>query len=141
MLYAVVPATLQDVKKSRDIAGCVHMRVFSRITNASLRREVHDALRFVLREYPLHRSAVREIGPNINKTVIAIEPGETRLLQPDIVVIVEIVETDNFIASLPQAEGQRIADKASCTRNKNLHSYASDETYASVSNCCRNFCT
>ncbi len=41
-----------------------------------------------------------------------LQPGQPRLFQSPVVIIVEIVVADDFIAALQKAQGQRRADKA-----------------------------
>ena len=55
------------------------------------------------------------------ESLVDLNPRQARLLQINIVVIVKIVDTDDLIATLQQAQCQGGADETRGPRNQNSH--------------------
>src|SRR5688500_1821057 len=114
-------AALQDVQRSGQVAVGVGVRVLDRVAYARLRREVHDALVCALRERRFHGRSVREVDSLEAESLLRLEPGEAGLLERGVVVRVEVVEADDFIAARQQAFGDVVADETGGTRDKDSH--------------------
>jgi hypothetical protein len=71
--------------------------------------------------------AVRDVELRKTETGISLELGETRLFQPDVIVIVQIVNSDNPLAAIKQRPGDMKADEAGGARKKNRHPRSDDE--------------
>ena len=97
------------------------MRVFQRIANARLRREVNDALRSRRGEQLFDALAIDEIELVERKAVAPLELLEARLLQPHVVVAVEIVEPDHLVAAVEQRLGGVESDEARGTGDEKFH--------------------
>jgi hypothetical protein len=99
MLDAVVPTTLENVRKAHHIAVDVCERILERIAHAGLRSQMHDALELPRREQVRHARTRGQIQLYELKVRITLEHLESRFLERHFVVIVEIVETDHLIAA------------------------------------------
>ena len=102
VLDAVVPAALEHVERAGDVAVDVRLRVLERITHAGLRGQVDDARKFLAREQRLHAALVGEIHLHETELRLPLEDGEARALQVRVVVVVEVVEPDHFVATRQQ---------------------------------------
>ena len=79
------------------------MRVNQRVSHAGLGRQVHYALRLVLAEQRLHCLLVFEIDPRLGETVMIEQRREATQLEIDVVIIVKVIETNDFIAPFQQS--------------------------------------
>ncbi len=94
------------------------MRVRERVAHAGLRRQVDDARERVPREQRLHRGAVGEFDP-LEREARMRKPLQPRLLQPRVVVIIQVVDADHRLAARQQALSQVIADEAGSAGDEN----------------------
>ena len=76
-----------------------------RVTHASLGRQVDHALRLVRREGGLDRAAIGQVRVHVHVVGVAGKPFQPRLLEADVVVVVEVVEADHLVAALEQPQG------------------------------------
>jgi hypothetical protein len=67
MFHPLPTAPLEDVQKTDEVAVHVGARVFERIADARLGREVHDGVEPIFPEQPFHRLPVGEIRPDERK--------------------------------------------------------------------------
>ncbi len=58
VLHVVLPAPFEDVQKTDEVTINVGMRIGQRVTDAGLRREMHDALRLFLSKKLFHAATV-----------------------------------------------------------------------------------
>ena len=61
MLDSLLPAALEHVQKSGDVALYVHVRILDRMAHARLRRQMHDRVELFAVEDLLHGPAIRDI--------------------------------------------------------------------------------
>jgi hypothetical protein len=99
VLDAGLPASLQDVAESDEVGIDVGSRVLQRVADARLRTHVDDRLRSLHAEEARHSRAVCQIEAMEAEARVARQLGEPCLLQPGIVVVVEVVETDHLVAA------------------------------------------
>src|SRR6267143_3391956 len=82
---------------------------------------MHDCTEFAGGEKLAHRPALDDVE------LVKEEPGtrtqalEARLLEPDVVVVVQIVDAHNLVAAIEQLVRQRRTDESGSSRDKNLH--------------------
>src|SRR5688572_29308618 len=74
-------------------------------------------------ERRLERSFVGEIDlvEGEARAARVVQPGETILLQADLVVVIEVVDTDHLVATREQAFGQCRADEPGGPGYENAH--------------------
>jgi DNA-directed RNA polymerase subunit RPC12/RpoP len=123
VLDAVVAAALQHVHRADDVAVDVGVRVLDGVTHTGLGGEVHHAL---------HTGACKQCGHRrtiLQRVTVATEPRvrgqlrESRLLQTDVIVVVDVVHTDDLVTARKQAAGDVESDEAGGAGNHDFHSY------------------
>lgn len=112
MPHAVMPAALEDVQEAGDIAVHVHMRIGGGVAHAGLRGQMHDTIGLVRREQVFNRLAVGQVGGDVGVGRMVLEAREPRLLQGHVVVVVEVVEADDFVTAGQEDLGYVGADEA-----------------------------
>src|SRR5688572_10668992 len=100
VLDAVVPAAFEHGHRSLDVAIDVGERSLNAVPHAGLRTEVDDSLNFLGGEQLGHSVAIGEIKLHELESLKAFQNVETRVLQRDVVILVEIVEPDDLVAPL-----------------------------------------
>ena len=98
--------------RALDVAVDVRERVLDAVAHAGLRAEVDHAREFLGGEQLRHAVAVGEIELDELEVSVALEDGEPRVLQRDVVVLVEIVEPDDLVAALEQQLRRVKADES-----------------------------
>ncbi len=91
------------------------------MAHAGLGAQVHDALKLLAREQLGHAGLVGQIEFHEAEAALAIELRQARALQGDVIVVVEIVDTDDLIAARQQALRGEVADEARGTGDQQLH--------------------
>ena len=108
----MVAHALQDVQEARDVRVDVGVRVHQRIAHARLRRQVHHAVELLRRRRgpasPRGRRC-RCAGRRIPAARSSC--AEPRLLQRDVVVVVEVVDARDPVAPRQQPSRQVEADE------------------------------
>ena len=122
MLDPVMAAGFQHIDETDQIGIDVGVGILDRIAHPGLGRQIHHPPRSVVGEgFGQHRP-IFQAGPRLGKTGINLQAGQPRPLQIHVVVIVQIVETDDFVAALQQAQRQRGADETGAARDQDFHS-------------------
>jgi hypothetical protein len=121
VLHAGMPTALEHVHEADEVAVHVGMGVLQRIAHASLRREVDDAVEAFGREEGFHARPVGDVELDEAESVVRLQAGQPVLLEPDVVIVVEIVQADDLVAALEQAQGRGHADKSGSAGDKDLH--------------------
>ena len=115
-------AAFDDVQEADDVGLDVGVGVVRGVAHAGLGGEVDDALRSVGGEGVFDGVAVGEVGDDLGEAGAAFEAGEAGALEVDVVVVVEVVEADDFVAAVEQALGDVRADEAGGSCNQKFHS-------------------
>ena len=100
MLHRVVAAGLKNVVEADHIALNVGIRVGDRVPHTSLGTEVDHNVRVVLLEDAVDESFICEIAFNKGIVLELLEFSQSRFLDADIVVVVHVIQTDNFCVRL-----------------------------------------
>ncbi len=79
------------------------------------------AFELLAREQLRHAGAVREIQLHEAEARLLLELREARLLESDVVVVVEVVETDDLVAAREQLRRSMKADEAGRAGDQYLH--------------------
>ena len=103
MLNLVVAAAFQNIDEPNDIAVDVSMRVLQGIAHTGLSREIDDFLRLMFLKCRVHAWAVGNIESKVGKISMVFDSGQSVDFKTDFVIVVQIVDTNNFIAPLQQA--------------------------------------
>src|SRR4051794_5063763 len=102
MLDAVVAAAFEHSQRALNIAVDVRERRLDAVANAGLRAEMNDASELLRCEQLCHRFAIGEIELDELEVLASAEDLEPSVLQRDVVVLIEVVETDHLVAALEQ---------------------------------------
>ena len=112
MLDAVVAAALEHGEKPREVAGGVRVGRRDRVAHAGLGREMNYAGKPLAGEQLRHRGLVGEVDAGETKPGVTVQPLEPGPLQGGIVVVVQVIESDDLIAARQQALADVVADEA-----------------------------
>ena len=120
---STVPAAFQNVHETFDVAVGIGMRIDERIAHAGLGGEMHDAPDRLLGKKScmpcrLARSSLTKL-----KSFMRRQLGEPGLFQSHIVVVVEIVEADDLVATVQEALGHMKPDESRRAGDKNGRSF------------------
>ena len=101
-LAAVVrmPAGLQNVVEADEVGLNVSVRIGNGIPNPRLRRKIYHKLRLLLSKQLLHRLCVRNVPAHKFPPALILlrrsaDPGQSPVLDGRIIVVVQIVDSDN----------------------------------------------
>ncbi len=121
VLHAVVPAALQDVAETDQVGVDIGRRVLQRVAHPGLGRQVHHPLRAMLAKHPVHRRAVGDVLANLGIARVVLRARQARLFQRDIVIVVEVVNANDLVAALQQAQGEGTANKTGTAGDQDSH--------------------
>ena len=99
----------------------VGVRVVDAVAHPGLRGEMNDADWTVGCKQLGQNVPVLEVGGDKLEAVLPGEAGQPALLQADVVIGIEVVETDHAFAAGEQALGHMKADEACDTGKKDRH--------------------
>src|SRR5262249_38379851 len=111
----------EHVEETDEIRVDVRRGVLDRVAHPGLRREVHHRVEFLRREKPCHALLLDDVELAEIEAGARLEAIEPRLLQPHIVVIVQIVDAHDAVTAIEQAMRERGADETRGPGNKNFH--------------------
>ena len=99
VLYIGVAAALEDIDETYQVAVDVGMGVFEGVAHASLCGRVEHAIEVVFFEECLHCFAVSHVHFYEGEFVVTFNEFQAIEFELDFIVIVEVVDADDFIAS------------------------------------------
>src|SRR5215217_6142960 len=104
MMRPTVPGQLEQVAVTDEVRLNVGLRVFEAVANARLRAEMNDRVQLEAVRKRLQLPGVCKIDALEVKTVgeVAAKHVEPRLLERGIVIIIEIVDSDDMLGSTPK---------------------------------------
>jgi len=120
MLNAGVPASFEDVEKADDVAVDVHVGILEGVANARLSRKMNDTLRPFALEKIRDTPPVGDIELDELKSAVRGKPCEARLLQGNVVVVVEVIEAENAVAPREEPLGDVHSDESRCARDQDF---------------------
>lgn len=121
MLHATVAAPFENVSEAHHVALDVSGGVGERVPDAGLSCEVDDTLRCALGECGGHPLGVGKVDTEVAVGRVGLELRESRLLQLDVVVVVDDVQPHDLVAALEQGSGDVIPDEAGTTGDEDAH--------------------
>ena len=111
----------EDIQERREIRCPVGVWILDRVADAGLGGDMDDAFRPLPFAECLDRRAIGEIELGMNVTSIVLETCEPRPLERDIVVVVHLVDADDFVSAGEQRLGHRRTNEAGRARYQDLH--------------------
>src|SRR5262245_55352465 len=116
----MVPASFEDVQEPDEIAVDVRVRIGERVANAGLRGEMDDAIEAFFAEQPFQAFAITEFLAHQAKARMWRKTRKPRLLQRRIVVVIDVVQADDFVAAREQSLAGVISDEPGSAGDQNL---------------------
>lgn len=113
-----MPASLQNIDEAFEIGVRIGVRILQRVSDTGLGSQMHDNRKPKLFERRLHSRSVGKIELQKPKCGILLEKVKARQLERRIVVVVEIVETDDRLAGFQQTPCEMKADEPRATRDE-----------------------
>jgi hypothetical protein len=116
-------AALEHARKPHEIDIDIAFRVVDGVTHASLGDEVHDHVEVVVSKELCHTIAIRQVQLDESEVLAdvallrkGLEVLEPVALELRVVLVVEVVDTDDRVVACQQHLGQVKADKAGTSR-------------------------
>ena len=115
MFHRKVPASLQNMEKSHHIRPHIGIRIINAVTHSCLRSQIDHHLRRVFLKQTEYIAFIAQVS--FDKRVILICPQDLQsvFFQFHIIVIIQVVKTDDSGAFLQETSGQMKADKTCAT--------------------------
>ena len=105
-------APFQDIAESDEIGVHIRGRVLQRVPHTRLRSQMNDQLRLHVREELRDSGAVRQIHRNKLEPLVGRQLIDPCLLQARVVVVVQVIEPDHFVAAFEQQFADEHADES-----------------------------
>ncbi len=121
VLDRAVTTSFKDIGETDQIAVDVGCRIDQRIAYPGLRSQVNHALRSFGSEKLTHDRAVGNIGFDKTQTRMPGQFAQPGAFQRDIVVVIEVVNSEHFITTLKQAATDLATNKTGHTGKENFH--------------------
>jgi hypothetical protein len=118
MLHRVVAATFQNVAKADQVGVDIGVWVVDGVAHPRLRGQMDDAPGLLSREQCRHRFAVGDVELVKTEVLMFAQFGKARLFESNVVVVVEVVHTNDRIASFKQAQSCVHTDEAGCASDE-----------------------
>ena len=127
MLHRIMTARLQNVVKAYHITLYVSVRVADRVPHPCLCGKVDHRIRVILLKNAVEQLLIRKISFDERVVIKLPKRSEAGLLDPDVVIFIHIVQTDNLHIRLrcQQPLRQIRPYETRCTCNKNCHTFVS----------------
>ena len=135
MAHAGVPAAFQHVEEAVEVAGGVGSRVLQRVAHAGLGGEMDHQIETSGGEKRVHARRIGEVELVEGEARIR-EPGEAVMLQPRVVIGVQVVEPDHLPAFGEQTQRDGAADETGNAGDENAGHTAPGATRASARSAC-----
>jgi hypothetical protein len=117
----VVAAAFKYIERADDVALDMGVRLFQRMAHPRLSAQMHDALESFGGEQPRHRVTVGQVHMDEPESSAPLEPGETGLLERHVVVVIQVVESDNLVAAIEETLCGGRSNKPRGARNEKFH--------------------
>ena len=118
-----MPAAFENVQESLEIRSLVNMRVFDRVADAGLSCEVTCGVKFMLAEYSRKQRQIAQVAFISAISGVGVEEGVAIALERNGIVVVEVVQADNFVALVKQRLRHMHPNESGRPRNKYFSSH------------------
>ena len=117
------PRRLQHHQMTHHVGLHIGIRIHQRMPHPGLRRQMHD------RRPDPHDPATSRPTASLSDTsswwnakpACATQPVQPRLLQPHIIIVVQVVQADHAVAARQQRLGDMVADEPGAAGDQDLH--------------------
>lgn len=121
MRHIIMATPFKDIYKPLQIGIDISVRIFQRVSHPGLRGQMNDTIRLFISENTSHRVPVFDRNTVKAKRLMVSDAGKPRLFQRDIIIVVEIINPDDFITARQQAFDTMHANETSTACNQNFH--------------------
>lgn len=95
VLYLVMAAGFKNIEEADDVGIDIRARMVNAVPHTSLCRQVDDNIRLILLKECRDRRLIRQVTLDKGELRILAQDLQPALLQPDIVIVIDIVKADN----------------------------------------------
>jgi hypothetical protein len=121
MLYRIVPAAFQYVRKAGEVAVDVGVGILQGIAHTGLGGKIHYNFRLFLIKKFRNSPSICKIGQGESEREVSFQNGQTVLFELDVIVVVKIINPDNLM-SIPQKPLRKMkADESGCASDQYAH--------------------
>ncbi len=99
-------AAFKDIYEADKVALHVRVRIFKAIAHTRLGGQMDDPVKCVIGKEAFYAISVCQIKANKTKFVKRLQDIKTRLFQPNIIVAVKIVKTDDAVTVIEETPAQ-----------------------------------
>jgi len=124
MLSLPMPAPLENIGRSDEIGIHVGCRIHGRMGDAGLRSKMRHIGKPLRSKQPRHGAAVGDIASFEAKVRVGTQLSKPRLLETGVVIVVEVVDTDDAVAFTGKPAREMKSDETGCTGHKDGRAHA-----------------
>lgn len=95
MLYLVMAAGFKNIEEADDVGIDIRARMVNAVPHTSLCRQVDDNIRLILLKQCRDRRLIRQVTLDKGELRILAQDLQPALLQPNIVIVIDIIKADN----------------------------------------------
>ena len=121
MFHAAVSTAFENVSESDQIGIDIGLGIGDRISYPCLRRQMHYGVELLFLKKLRHGFPIDDIELLEFEMAMVLYALEARFLQPDIVIVIHIIDATHRIAPLQQPERERGTDKTGGPCDKYFH--------------------
>ena len=121
MLDLMMPRTFQHIGKTNQIGLDVGVWINKGVSNTRLCGKMNHSLKGFFRKKCGHRPVIGHIHLDEAKIRVSGKSRQSGLFEIDVVIVVEIIDTDNLIPSRQQTEGGVHADESGSAGKQDFH--------------------
>ena len=113
-------AGFKNIEEADDVGIDIRARMVNAVPHTSLCRQVDDNIRLILLKECRDRRLIRQVTLNERELRILAQDFQATLLQPDIVIVIDIVKADNRRPEPQQTLRKMESDKARRTSDQDF---------------------
>ena len=132
MFHFIMTTSFQYIKKTIDITFHISIRILNRISYSSLCCKIYNLIKMLISKKHLHSLFVLKIHANKTKRGIFRTSNklipvyiflrdaqcvQTTIFQVYVIIIIQIIQPDDFITTFQQTPAYIRANKTGCTGN------------------------
>jgi hypothetical protein len=111
MLNPVMPTTLKNIQKAREITVDIGLGIFQAVTHPGLSRKINNLLKRVFPEKLFHSGSIYQIKLNKPEIRLLQQHRQTIFFQLYVIVIIQVIEPDNLNPISQQSPAQMKTNK------------------------------
>src|ERR1035437_1331055 len=121
MIDVIVPTRFKHVAEANQIALNIDLWILQGIAHTGLRRQMNDPVELLDGKQACHSRRIGNIHMHKVEVGVGFQTFKTSQLEFWIVVIIEVVESNNLVATIQKLTRNVHADKTGYSGDENLH--------------------